>query len=115
MVLLACGVLVAIAASTKNPPVALGANNVAGSMRSPAGHPPAVLLLGAVDTAAACEALALATPKATSWTYHHCDFPPARSAPFLWLPLLHQSTPLIVIPNEKVLLEFSLSFWYLNS
>ena len=61
------------------PSFAAGENNVAGAMPNPQGNPPGVVLAGVFDTVAGCESAAQADAAATSWTYHHCDFPIAGS------------------------------------
>jgi len=61
------------------PSFAVGENNVAGVMRNPKGNPPGVLLAGVFKAASGCESAAKANAGATSWTYHHCDFPIAGS------------------------------------
>ena len=61
------------------PSFAVGENNVAGVMRNPKGNPPGVLLAGVFKAASGCESAAKANAGATSWTYHHCDFPIAAS------------------------------------
>eukprot|EP00040_Diaphanoeca_grandis_P000352 m.15181 g.15181 ORF g.15181 m.15181 type:complete len:490 (-) comp10471_c0_seq1:134-1603(-) len=56
------------------------ANNVAGSMPNPNGNPMhGVVFVGTMTSSNECENVALANVDATSWTYHHCDFPPAKS------------------------------------
>jgi hypothetical protein len=70
----------AAAAAATPPRFAKGENNVGGSMPSPSGNPRAgVLLVGTFSSAQQCEAAATADPKAASWTYHECGFPPAGS------------------------------------
>ena len=72
--------LLGVASATAPPKFEANANNVAGSMPSPSGSAKnGVLLLGSMSSAAACEAAATADAKASSWTYHHCEFPPAGS------------------------------------
>lgn len=68
-------------ANSRSPPkFAKGQNNVAGSMPNPRGNPQAgVLLVGTFGSARQCEAAATADPRAASWTYHECGFPPAGS------------------------------------
>ena len=74
-------VALAAVASPRSPPkFARGENNVGGSMPNPRGNPQAgVLLVGTFATASQCEAAATADPRAASWTYHECSFPPAGS------------------------------------
>jgi hypothetical protein len=48
-------------------------------MSNPGGNPKGgVVLVGTMPTAQECEHQATKLPTATSWTYHQCDFPPAR-------------------------------------
>ena len=63
------------------PKFAANENNVMDAMPTPNGNPPAILLLGVMASSDACESAASAPAwnNATSWTYHHCDFPVARS------------------------------------
>jgi hypothetical protein len=65
---------------TAPPALARNENNVAGSMPNPRGNPRrGIVLLGVYGTAAGCQGAAQGHVNATSWTYHHCDFPPAGS------------------------------------
>ena len=75
---LASVVPLAVAAGT-GPVFAPGENNVLGAMPSPAGNPPAIVLVGAVSSALECERAAYANSAAVSWTWHHCDFPVSGS------------------------------------
>ena len=55
-------------------------NNVGGAMPNPSGNPThGVLLVGTMSTAAECAAAATKNAKATSWTYHQCNFLPVKS------------------------------------
>lgn len=66
--------------ATATPPsFAAGVNNVAGSMPNPQGNPPSIILVGVHQSAHECQGAAKAEKHATSWTYHHCNFPPAGS------------------------------------
>ena len=61
------------------PVFARSMNNVMGAMPSPAGKAPAIVGLGVMGSTGECLRAAYARPTATSWTYHHCNFPPAGS------------------------------------
>lgn len=75
---LSAALLLIGAARAAPPKIERNENNVGGSMPNPAGNPAhGVLLVGTLGSAEACAAAALKNAKATSWTYHHCDFPPA--------------------------------------
>ena len=54
-------------------------NNVMGAMKSPAGNPPGIVLLGSMASTDHCEKAAYSQVNATSWTYVHCAFPPVTS------------------------------------
>ena len=66
-------------AAATPPSFAAGVNNVAGSMPNPQGNPPSIILVGVHQSAHECQGAAKAEKHATSWTYHHCNFPPAGS------------------------------------
>ena len=78
---MACCVRSLFATTSPNPPTFVAnENNVAGSMPNPSGNPRnGVILVGTMHQANACMAAASKFSNATSWTYHHCDFPPAVS------------------------------------
>lgn len=65
--------------SVAGPVFARSVNNVMGSMPSPAGNPPTIVGLGVMNSPGECLQAAYDLPAATSWTYHHCNFPPAGS------------------------------------
>ena len=66
--------------SAPPPPFANDENNVAGSMPTPAGSPAhGVVLVGTMTRAGSCAAAVQSNSTYTSWTYHHCNFPPAGS------------------------------------
>jgi hypothetical protein len=68
-------VLVVLAARPVDagPAFAGSENNVKGAMPSP------IVGLGVMSSTGECVQAAYAQPTATSWTYHHCSFPPAGS------------------------------------
>ena len=78
---LALLLIASAAAHAGTPPRAFApsTNNVMGAMPSPAGKPPGIVLLGPFASPSACETAAYRRAAATSWTYHHCDLPPAAS------------------------------------
>ena len=69
-----------VSLSSSGPVYMSAANNVVGSMPNPAGNPPTVILVGSsVNSTRDCEIMASTVATATSWTYHHCNFPHAGS------------------------------------
>ena len=78
---LLCAVLLLHSCSASDPPkFAPNTNNVGGQMPNPSGNPAhGIMLLGAMQSSDECEAAANKLANATSWTYHHCNFPPAGS------------------------------------
>ena len=67
-------------AATPPPKIERNENNVGGAMPNPSGNPThGVLLVGTMSSAAECAAAATKNAKATSWTYHQCNFLPVKS------------------------------------
>ena len=63
---------------TPAPGFAANENNIMGAIPNPSGTSK-INLVGVFAAANACELAASKRKNATSWTYHHCDLPPAVS------------------------------------